>query len=57
MQCSENSVSKLHEGCLLISIPPTVKWSGRKGQLLDISSNEENIRGREEKKMGGGHTN
>jgi hypothetical protein len=46
-----------HEGCLRISISPTIKLSSRKSQLFDFSSNEENIGGREKRKMGGGHAN
>jgi hypothetical protein len=51
-QCNVQGIMSIdrHEGHLCISVPPTIKWSNQK-------SNEENIGGREERKMGEGHAN
>jgi hypothetical protein len=38
-----------HEGCPHISVSPTVEWSSRESKLFDLSGNEKNIGGREER--------
>jgi hypothetical protein len=47
-QCNVQRIllANWHEGCLRISIPPTVERSSQESKLFDLPSNEENIRGR-----------
>jgi hypothetical protein len=58
-QCNVQRIlsANWNEGCLHISVSPAVEQSSRGSKLFDLLSNEKNIGGREERKMGGGHAN